>query len=145
MNGRQAKMLRKLARNERAGEKDVVDRALVARGRKDDTMVQSPQGVRAFYQKLKDRFNMLTRRHASEAKPLPERKRTPAETFRTYDAAAPAVIQKPLEFILNRCATIGEDGKVVDIDQRYFEAQRAAKRGDGATVKRIAAQFAAAA
>lgn len=146
MNGRQAKKLRKLARTERSGEQGVVERGLVARSRKDDTLVQSPLSVRRMYQALKDRFNDLTQA-IGIAKPRRERARKePQADACFHNLHAPvAVIQKPLQFILDKCARFGDDGKAVEIDQRYFEAKYAADRGDGAKVKRIAAQFAAAA
>lgn len=146
MRGLRAKWLMKWARDERSQEKDIADRELVQRGRRDSTLVHSPYSIRATYQKLKAAW-LRKIRSSGSPKPLPERNRKEADTFKMRDDRPSAVIQKPLEWILGHCPpTVKQDpitgGEVVILHPMYARARHAANRGDGATVKRIAASFA---
>lgn len=62
-----------------------------------------------------------------------------AANIKTWKATAPAVHRSPLRMIHKHRPDIrNPDGHLIGEDPIYTEARRAAARGDGATVKRIA-------
>lgn len=141
MRGIQSKRLMKLTRQERANEKDITERGLVQK--KSGSVVNSPFTIRAMYQQLKRRFRFVSS-FAGEVKLAVTKAR---DTLRTAAARKPdriAIVQKPLMLILQHCQPhqSPRDPETWLPHPTYAKARRAADRGDGAEVMRIARQFA---
>jgi hypothetical protein len=160
MRGFRAKLLMKLTRWERAEEKDVVERGLVQK--KSGSWVNVPKSIRAMYLQLKnafrrkvsdpthpDQLRKLEKKRAElEAKGLigrlmdagRSRKRPPRAEPR--DTGERVTVQRPLMLILeHNLPSQNERGEWV-AHPTYVKAARAAKRGDGETVKQMAAAYA---
>lgn len=146
MRGLRAKFLMNWARKERAGEKDVVEREIAQRGTRDATVVNVPWSIRALYLRFKAEW-LRRARFSGVSKAPPKNGRKRADTFKMKDDRPAAVIQKPLEYILGNCPPTQKKDPITGQDYlvlhpTYVRARHAADRGDGTTVKRIAASFA---
>lgn len=159
MRGKLAKILRQEAGFERATERDVTETGWVQK--KSGAVVVSPYSLRALYLKLKDRLQRVR----SGGAPLTAEDERQRDIVRTTKKRAPkgsasrvriipkpkldgpAIIEKPLMLILQHCQPAVEKddfGRIIKVTphELYTKARRAANRGDGETVKRIAYQFA---
>lgn len=154
MRGTVAKALRRMAREERKGEQGVVN---VAWSKNSSGSTQlAAHSVRALSQKLKSKYKRvragLSPMTAAEersagiapapVKARPKRRRIP----RPLIQRRAGVIEKPLMLILEYCQPEvvrdmhGQPMTVIP-HPLWKQARIAADRGDGATVRRIAAQF----
>lgn len=161
MRGIRAKSLMGLTRAERAGEKDIVERELVQK--RSGSVVHGPNTIRAMYLRLKAQFKFVSTfdRSAAELKIALQkltgefkekvqrvRERVMAKPKRnTVKPQGRQVIESPLMLILQHCQPeIKKDpltGETYGIPHPlYRRARLLADRGDGAAVRRIAAQFA---
>lgn len=138
MRGIQSKRLMKMTREERAGEQGVTERELVQK--KSGSFVNSPWTIRAMYQQLKRAWK-AARSFAGEVKAKAQRVREPSKVRveKRADADPVAVIRKPLDHILKFYPPAQNERGEWVADPRYLKAVRAANRGDGLTVKRMAA------
>lgn len=147
MRGTQSKNLMRMTREERADElkKDLPDVDYFQK--KSGSVVVHPYSLRALYLQMKRQFAKL-KRFAGEVKLQIDRARRPFKSTTPQKSGPVARIQKPLDLILqhNLPEKGGVDamtGEVTWIPSPvYVKAARAAKRGDGATVKRMAAAYA---
>lgn len=147
MRGKQSKVLMRMTREERAEElkKDLPEVDYFQK--KSGSIVVHPYSLRAMYLQVKKQFTKLTR-FAGEVKLAVERARRPFKSTTPAKPGRAALIRKPLDLILqNNMPTQGGTdpvtGETIWIpSQIYVKAARAAKRGDGATVKRMAAAYA---
>jgi hypothetical protein len=139
MRGLIAKILRRDAFAEMVGD-NVPRRDLVIDGR--GTVVNSPQSVRKMYLKLKQAYSAM-RRFAGKVKVVIERGRSRSKTHKPQPEDRIAAIQNPLMLILQHCPPSKNQRGEYEPHPVYASARRAADRGRGDLVKKMAWQFVA--
>lgn len=132
MRNKVAKYFRKMAKAEMAQDR-APDRDLVEHPNRS-SVINAPKSVRAMYLKLKAAYKSL-RSSGTPSKQIVARQRKCSGFAHPLTNARPALIQSPLKQ-LNKLALDNESHRSV-----YLEAQDAANRGDGATVRRLAQAY----
>lgn len=134
MRGQRAKSLMKLARWERTGEANVVERDVVKT--RSGAVIHGIRSIRALYLKLKDRFKDVVRQ-STDPKPEPMRKRRPTPEVKQKPDRI-MWIEKPLDFILGHYPPTRNLDGTYEPHPKYLQARRLADRGNGAAVQAMA-------
>lgn len=140
MRNKVAKHFRQLAKSEMAQDR-VPDRDLVEHPNRS-SVINAPKSVRAMYQRLKQAYKHI-RSFVTPGKQIVVRKRNGIGFYRKADiGAGPAVIQAPLKQIQKLFPPSQNLRGEWEQSPVYLQAARAAIRGDGATVQRLARAYA---